>query len=159
GAKVGLDDFFAAGHTVAELTEKATDKLRLGPAPAHEFPYEETPHGIVWLKPTRDGVMETPLCNFTARIVSGVLEDDRVETRRTFEIEARQGERRGTIKVSAERFSSMNWTTEVLGHRAVLLAGPSTKDHTRVAIQLFSQEATERRVYTHLGWRKIDDRW
>src|SRR5262249_4664650 len=62
-------------------------------------------------------------------------------------------------KVSAERFASMNWTTEVLGHHAILAPGQSTKDHARVAIQLFSQEAAERRGYTHLGWRKIDDRW
>jgi hypothetical protein len=32
------------------------------------------------------------------------------------------------------------------------------RDHTRAAIQLFSK-ATERRVYTHLGWCKINEQW
>src|SRR5262249_36562052 len=152
-------DFLAAGFPVAALIAKATGKLRSGPEPEHEFPYKETPHGLVWLKPTRDGVMETPLCNFTARIISGVIEDDGVEIRRAFEIEAHQGEHKATIKVSAERFASMNWTTEALGHHAILAPGQTIKDHAQVAIQLFSQDTTERRVLTHLGWRKVGSTW
>jgi Domain of unknown function (DUF3854)/Domain of unknown function (DUF927) len=159
GAKVGLDDFFAAGYTVAALLANATDKLRPGPEPEHEFPYKETPHGLVWLKPTRDGVMDTPLCNFTAHISGDVIEDDGVERKRTFEIEASQGERCARLKVSAERFASMNWTAEALGSHAILAPGPNVKDHARVAIQLFSQETEERVVYSHTGWRRIQDRW
>jgi uncharacterized protein DUF3854 len=159
GSKFALDDHFAAGYTVAALIAKATDKRRLGPEPEHEHPYKETPHGLVWLKPTRDGVMETTLCNFTARIVGDVIEDDGVETKRAFEIEARQSEHHTRLKVSAERFASMNWTAEALGHRAILAPGQSVKDHARVAIQLFSQDTVERRVYAHLGWRKIGEHW
>src|SRR5262249_18689463 len=159
GTKVGLDDYFGAGHGVTELLAHATDKLRPGPEPEYEFPYKETPHGLIWLKPTRDRAIETPLCNFTARIASDLCEDDGVETRRVFAIEAVQGERKATVKVSAERFASLAWTAEALGSRAILAPGQSVKDHVRAAIQLFSQDATEQRVYTHLGWRQINGHW
>jgi hypothetical protein len=159
GSKVGFDDFFAAGHTVQELIARATITLRPGPDPEPEFPYKETPHGLTWLKPTKDGTVETLLCNFTARITSDLVEDDGVETKRAFEIEATQGRRKATIKLPAERFFSMNWPAEALGSHAILAPGTLMKDHARTAIQLFSQDAGERHVYTHLGWRKINDCW
>jgi hypothetical protein len=115
GSKVDLDDFFAAGHTLAELLARASTTLRRSPEQEYEFPYRETPHGLVWLKPTRDGAVETPLCNFTARIGAEVVEDNGVETRHTFVIDVRQGERHATVHVSAERFATMNWAT-ALGH-------------------------------------------
>src|SRR5262245_37187179 len=123
GSKVGLDDFFAAGRTVSELFAKATSTLRPGPEAEAQFPYRETPHGLVWLKPTRDGAIEMPLCNFTARIVADVAEDDGVETRRFFEIEVRQAARCVRTSVPAERFPSLTWATEALGAHAILAPG------------------------------------
>jgi len=159
GSKVGLDDFLAAGNGITALLAKATTTLRPGPGPEHEFPYKETPHGLLWLKPTKDGAIPTPLCNFTARIIADVVEDDGVETRRLFEVEVVQGERRAAVKVSAERFASIAWATEALGARAILAPGQSVRDHVRVAVQVLSPDIKERRVYTHLGWRKINDAW
>lgn len=159
GSKVGLDDFFASGNVLQTLLAKATTTLQQPPEPEHPFPYKETPRGLVWIKPTQNGPVDTPLCNFTARILSDLVEDDGVETKRLFEIEAQQRDRRAVVKVSAEKFASMTWPAEALGSHAILAPGNLVKDHARVAIQLFSQDATERHVYAHLGWRKIGERW
>lgn len=161
GGKVGLDDFFAAGASPATLLALATDKLR--PAPQDDAAasrvYQETPHGLVWRKPTRDGAMNTPLTNFTARIVGDVVHDDGAETQRFFDIEARLGERRARKLVAAERFPSLGWIVELLGARAILAPGQTIRDHARAAIQILSPEIAERHVYAHLGWRQVNDAW
>jgi len=121
--------------------------------------YVERGGRLYWNKPNRDGTIAVLLANFTARIVADVVTDDGADIRRAWEIEARQGDRtaRGTVPV--ERFSGMGWAVELLGARAVVAAGSSTRDHARAAIQLLSGETAERRVYAHLGWRKIDGAW
>ena len=53
----------------------------------------------------------------------------------------------------------MNWVTDNWGLRAVVRAGQATKDYLREAIQEFSREAQRRSVFTHTGWREIDDAW
>jgi hypothetical protein len=161
GAKVGLDDFLAAGHTVDDLLALATTELRPAPggdAPAGS-PYRETPAGLVWEKPTANGTVATPLTNFRARIVAQVVEDDGAEQRRLFEIEGALGGRATRFSLATSAFSAMNWPTEHLGANAVTYAGMGVRDHARVAIQLLSGEVPERTVYTHLGWREIAGEW
>ena len=87
GEKWGADDFLAAGHTLADLRDLAEPRLRV-PADLALPPYEATPAGMIWRKPTKDGPVETRLSNFTAKIVADVTENDGVETRRFFEVEA-----------------------------------------------------------------------
>ena len=87
GEKWGADDFLAAGHTLADLRDLAEPRLRV-PADLASPPYEATPAGMIWRKPTKDGPVETRLSNFTAKIVADVTENDGVETRRFFEVEA-----------------------------------------------------------------------
>ena len=62
-------------------------------------PYEADEDGIFWLKTTRDGPMPTRLTNFNARIRADVVEDDGVEIRRTYEIEAELSGRRKSFLV------------------------------------------------------------
>lgn len=159
GSKVGLDDFFAAGGITATLLAQATDKLRKGSEPGHDFPYRETSLGLLWLKQTREGVIEVPLCNFTARIVTECEEDDGIETRRTFEIAVRQGERTATVRIPWEKFNAVNWPIEALGADAAIVPGPMARDHIRFATQLFSKGAPKRKLYAHLGWRRIGEQW
>jgi hypothetical protein len=162
GTKVGLDDFLAAGHTVGELLALASPDLR---APAYSedeadhAPYRETPAGIVWLKPTPNGVAPTLLTNFSARIVADISEDDGVETRRLFEIEAGLNSRQVRFIVPGTQFPSMNWATEHLGAGAVVQPGFGLRDHARAAIQCTSGDVPWRRVYSHTGWRRIEDAW
>jgi hypothetical protein len=42
---------------------------------------------------------------------------------------------------------------------AIVMPGMTLKDHARAAIQLLSPQVEHRRVYTHLGWRKIGEDW
>ncbi|MGE0827365.1 MAG: DUF3854 domain-containing protein [Candidatus Binatia bacterium] len=160
GGKVGLDDFFVAGHTTENLLARATTDLREPPVEEeNECSYHETPTGIVWKRPMQEGTIDVPLCNFSARIVTDIIEDDGVETHRQFEIEARQHERRATVRVSADRFNSLGWSVEALGARAIMYPGQTLRDHTRAAIQLLSSDVHERRVFKHTGWRTIDGTW
>ncbi|MDQ3495941.1 MAG: hypothetical protein M3514_00215, partial [Actinomycetota bacterium] len=164
GAKQGPDDFLVAGNTEDDLVNLATTELREPPRDEEEdltanVPYRATPGGLIWDKPTQNGATPVPLTNFSARIVADVAEDDGAEVKRHFEIEARSGERSARFNVPAAKFASMNWPTEHLGAVAIVYPGFGTKDHARAAIQLLSEEVDERRIYTHTGWRLVDNRW
>ena len=63
------------------------------------------------------------------------------------------------LQVPANQFAGMNWPLEHMGAAAALWAGFGVKDHARTAIQLLSGDPPERRVYIHLGWRKIGKTW
>ncbi|MGE0821736.1 MAG: hypothetical protein AB7G75_10945 [Candidatus Binatia bacterium] len=82
-----------------------------------------------------------------------------MEKRRFYEIQARQGQRVASLRVSADRFKEMTWAADTLGARAILMAGQSTRDHARAAIQFLSTDIRDHRVYTHLGWRKTGGLW
>jgi hypothetical protein len=168
GAKVGLDDYLAARHTVGELLALATTTLREPPEEAERpsGPYYAVGRngGLAQLTPEyhggeRIGDRERPLTNFAARIIADVAEDDGAETRRAFELEARLGERTTRFTIAAAQFASLNWATEHLGARAIVYPGHGIREHARVAVQELSGDVAERRVYTHLGWRRIGDAW
>jgi len=122
--------------------------------------YKATLAGIVFLKETKDGdVTEVPIANFSARIVSDLQEDDGVETRRFFEIEAQVHGRTSRILVPAAQFAAMNWVPEKLGGRAIIYPGFTMKDHARAAIQFLSDRIKQVTVYTHTGWRCHAGEW
>jgi hypothetical protein len=122
-------------------------------------PYVETEKGIVWIKPVKGGNVTELLTNFRARILEDTIEDNGFEEYRTFKIEANLGGRARTVSVPAVSFPTMSWVGEHLGANAVVRAGYGLKDRAREAIQLLSGEITERRVYTHTGWREVDGEW
>lgn len=121
------------------------------------IPYLSTPTGLVYMKFTPEGAVPVMLTNFNARIVSDVQEDDGVETRRTFGIEATLAGRQPVrFAVPADEFAGLNWITHYLGAKAIVRPGQSIAGHTRVAIQELSEDIDERLVYGHSGWRVID---
>ncbi|MDP9363543.1 MAG: DUF3854 domain-containing protein, partial [Chloroflexota bacterium] len=157
GAKVGLDDYLAAGHGVDDLLALASCELRGAPGfDGDDAPYAATPAGLVWRKPTENGAIVIPLANFVATIVGDVVEDDGAETRRVFDLEATVRGRTIRTGVPAAQFAGMGWVSDRLGAGAIVLPGFGTKDHARTAIQLLSGDVPERRVYTHTGWRRLD---
>jgi len=163
--KVGLDDFLAAGHTLDDVLALAEDELRPPPADAAREgerivgAYKETPGGIVHLRDTREGRVETPLTNFAARIVGNVAEDDGAEIRRILEVRAVLRGRALTARLTPEKFVAMGWPIELLGSGALVYPGQSAKDHTRAAIQLLSEDVPERVIYAHSGWREHEGAW
>ncbi len=131
----GIDDALAAGVPV-ETTRTAPSQVpeastNAGPPPAEVGPYRATPGGLTWRRPTKDGAVEVPLTNFVARIATDIVEDDGVEARRPFEIEAR-------LNGSPRRFPGMGWATEHLGARALVYPGIGLKDHARAAVLALS---------------------
>jgi len=164
GAKVGLDDFLL-GHTAADVLALAEDELRPPPADAAREgerivgSYKETPSGIVHLRDTREGRVETPLTNFAARLVGNVAEDDGAEVRRILEVRAVLKGRALTARLTPEKFVGMGWPIELLGASALVYPGQSAKDHTRAAIQILSEDVPERVIYAHTGWREHEGGW
>jgi len=158
GVKVGLDDFLAASHDVKDLLALATDAPMIEEFD-EEQTYQATPGGLVYLKEVKGGTVSVPLTNFTAQIVAEIQLDDGVETQFQFEIEAYLEERTSRFAIAGNRFAAMNWPVEHLGARAIIYPGSSLRDHTRAAIQFLSEIIEKRCIYSHLGWRLVDDRW
>lgn len=162
GTKCGLDDFLVAGNSTCALLALASEELRPLPVPASEefqIPYRETDRGLVWMRSTREGIVETPLTTFTARIVADVITDDGAETTHVYRVEAKCNGRRKTFDVPLSTFDTLSWPAEHLGVGAYVYPGIAAKDHARVAIRQFSDGAFEEKVYTHTGWRQIEDKW
>jgi hypothetical protein len=124
-------------------------------------PYEVRDGGFACIRQGQGGEMLQPLCNFTARIVREIVYDDGVRQEAKFAIEGTlaDGEPLSTIEVSAGAFAGMSWVMDNWGSRPVILAGPAMKDHVRAAIQMLSREVDRQKVYSHLGWRKINGLW
>jgi hypothetical protein len=164
GEKVGLDDFLAAGHDrddVLRLASPTMPRLERPERPDSDdgdgpHPYRAEASGMVYEKPTRDGSVDVPLCNFTARIVAEVVEDDGVEQHRLVLMSTQLKRRRFAFQVTAAQFDAMNWITEHVGTKAVVHVGLSMREHLHNAIQLLSDGVQLRSVYAHTGWRHID---
>jgi hypothetical protein len=162
GSKQGLDDFFAAGHSVEELLGCATTELRgmqeRSDASAYAPPYLLVDGRITVERQTKEGTIDVPLCNFDARIVAEEVYDDGVERSTQYRIEGSlpSGEQLPAVNVAAERLGAMQWVA-AWGNNAVIFAGQTTRDHLRTAIQLLSGDVPRTTVYTHLGWTTIGD--
>jgi len=146
-------DFSAAA---ADLANKGYGEK---PKQHHSTPYRTTPSGLEWLKPTSNGPVPVSLTNFTAEISADISRDDGLEVQHFFEIEAQAKGQTSRFTVPATQFQGMQWVTEHLGAQAVVYAGYGAKDHARAAIQLLSENISHRRVFTHTGWKRIDESW
>jgi len=108
----------------------------------------------------------TVLAQFNARILEEIEEDDGtdLEKQYKFRIAGWIGENDatdlGVIDVPAEDFGAMDWPTTKWGARAIIHSGRGVRDALRETIQILSaSELKRRKVYTHVGWRKVDGRW
>jgi hypothetical protein len=166
GSKTGLDDFFVARpnktgeFAVQDLLEYATTELRERPkgnGKAIEIPYKETASGFLLYKESISGLIPTRLTNFIAHIINELEVDDGSEVKRLLTIEAEIDNLIRTFDVSSAQFTSMRWILENMGVGAVVY--PGKEDHARCAIQLLSRERNYKKIFTHTGWRLIDDKW
>jgi hypothetical protein len=160
-AKQGVDDYLAAGHTVDDLLDLATEELKNAPkdeAEQRAGPYLIAKGAIHYEKASRDGPVTVPLGNFSARITEERLRDDGVE--QTFKLvlegKLQSGLPLPPVEVTASQFATMTWPVSEWGSRAVVYAGQGTKDHLRTAIQMLSGAVPRRTTYMHLGWREIE---
>lgn len=115
---------------------------------------------------TADGIFEhgpyggtKQLANFTAKITREIIEDDGVEQTRAVKLEVRMREKQFECLVSIADFKSGNWILNELGVGAILAPGVNVADRVRYVAQRESGEVPSSRVYTHTGWRQINDTW
>src|SRR5262249_9644084 len=98
---------------------------------------------------------------WTGRIAEEIVRDDGAERSVTLAIEGALAD--GTplprVEVASDEWSYMRWPVERWGTRAIVLAGASTADHLRCALQLLSGDVPRRTVYAHTGWREEGGRW
>lgn len=157
GVKIGMDDFFAAGHSVGDLLARAEDDLRAAPPELEdEGRYRITDDGIFVLQSDRTGWLK--LTNFGARIVADKTLDDGVEPRRTFTVETRLGDRAARFDVPAGDFEDLRWVAEQIGAGATVFPVRGAEKHVRAAIQSISGMTAPRvQVMTHTGWTRQGD--
>lgn len=102
--------------------------------------------------------ISVPLCNFTAHVTEEITRDDGMEANKYFRVQGHSsnGQFLPEIEVPADKFAGLNWVVGEWGMKAIIGAGQNSKDRLREAIQLMSQDAQHRHVYTHTGWRHHD---
>lgn len=102
------------------------------------------------------------VANFVARPTMEVIRDDGVTEERTFRIEGvlKDAKSLPAIDVSAPDFPTMSWVLKNWGIVASIRAGNNRKDLCRDAVQNMAKEVVQHRIFTHLGWRQLEDgRW
>ncbi|MEZ6189395.1 MAG: toprim domain-containing protein, partial [Planctomycetota bacterium] len=161
---------FAASHLKAELPPASGERPARAPGAAAEaflpldVPYREDPSGLVWVrerfdKDGRPAYDDVPLANFCARITAEITEDDGAEERRVFEVTAQLHGATQVVQVPALQFQGLQWVLGQLGASATLEPGKALQDRVRHGIQVLSGIPPSERVYTHLGWRELEDGW
>lgn len=153
GSKLDRGHFERAIKEARTKIREKTPKLQIiGGAPNH--PYRINGGRIIRLKPTKDGNDEVvALTNFIAIIHADIGEDDGVEVKRFFGIEANLAGKPYNFIVPAARFAVMDWPIEHIGPGAIV--HPNQKDWARAAIQSLSTGVREDRIYVHTGWQKV----
>ncbi|MEZ5991479.1 MAG: hypothetical protein R3E76_03920 [Planctomycetota bacterium] len=123
---------------------------------APDLVYVETSDGIVWNRPTKDGVIPTLITNFVARVVRDVVVDDGAETHRHFEIHASKNGANFSFRVPSSQLGNVHrWAPEHLGAQAVVFPGYNAEAHAKTAIQILSKGIEHHRVFQHTGWTKM----
>jgi hypothetical protein len=154
-----------AGIRLREL-DTAIARLRqeiraANPPPSSAGEYRISGGRIVHVRPTPQGAIEVPLCNFWVRIVETVKRDDGAESSTAFAVEGARVDGRPLPRaiIKASDFPRMDWATSAWGGLAVVYAGMGTRDHLRCAIELLSIDRADHVEYMHTGWREIGGRW
>ncbi len=156
--KVGLDDYFASGKTVADL--EALEKAEVPSAVKPRTPrYTIINGGIALAKVEKRGVTYEQLTNFNAIIRGDLLYDDGQERQRHYDIQATLHGRTVNGTVTADEFDRMTWVPRLLGASAIVYPVWQVQQHVRTAIQLNSGSVPTTTVYTHTGWVNIDGGW
>ncbi|MGI8551709.1 MAG: DUF3854 domain-containing protein [Dehalococcoidia bacterium] len=160
GAKTGLDDYLAAGHSLEDLLRLASSDLPTSGAVIVAASYRATPDGLFRETFRKDQVIWHQLTNFRAVIRRQFLLTDGIEQQRFYEIEAVLRDITIHFTLPAEEFEAMDWVFTHLGAGAIVSATFGDKHHARAAIQQTSGDAISTDiVYSHLGWLRHEGEW
>lgn len=99
------------------------------------------------------------IANFVARPTKEIIRDDGVSQDRTFRIEGllAGGKQLSPVDVAAVEFKRLNWVAEAWGIGPSIKPGFGNQDICRDAIQNMTNEVDKHYIYTHMGWRKLND--
>lgn len=107
-----------------------------------------------------------PVANFLPVPTEEILYDDGKEQQRYFRVTGRRSEdfriiELPEITIKAADMMSMNWIIEKWGFGANIYPPyQSNKDMLRsIMVMIGEQCAAHKTVFTHTGWRKINDKW
>jgi hypothetical protein len=153
----GVDDLLAAWGParVLELFQNSVPGSRLHVVPPPQF--ESRPDGMFRITTQGERLSQVQLSNYRAEVITNIMLDDGVETKREFEIAAELLGQRSQFTISASEFARMDWPIERLGSSAITF--PNQRNYALAAIQSRSMTAEERCIYIHTGWRNIGGRW
>jgi hypothetical protein len=113
-----------------------------------------------WDRPTPNGPVPVMLATFTAEIAEQVTLDDGTEQTLTWlvRVTAKDG-RTGEVRITPDQLGKpQQWTAKAVGVSALVMPGLAVADHLRVAVHSGSRDPSQKIVYTHTGWRRIDGR-
>jgi len=161
GAKTGVDDYLAEGHTLDDLLALATDDMPeedTEPMAFHSQLYCIHEGQYCVIKDNNGVKHKAPLCNFVAAIDEEVIRDDGLGEVRYFNLsgQLRTGIPLPPVEIPVETFNTLSWVTPKWGARALINPGSTTKDHLRYMIQSTMNGVEPRRVFTHTGWRELN---
>lgn len=142
--------------TVGTFNKALADHMRASLLTQTQSYYRIENNMLIYDKPTAQGPTSVPICNFAISIDTEIIRDDGADQDITFRLNGRlaTGEELPTIDVTAAEFCCTDWPLKYYGAKAICY--PSSASHLKPAIQSCSDNITQRRVYTHTGWRKID---
>lgn len=69
------------------------------------------------------------------------------------------GEPLPIIKISVDEFNDLNWIIKKWGISLILESGYKSKDYLRTAIQCTNIKSNSEIIYSHLGFKKHDNKW
>lgn len=100
------------------------------------------------------------LCNFDLRITKEIVKDDGQTKATFFELGGSfsDGDKIEPFLVSSEDFFNNSFITKI-GRRAIPVVGPFQKDHIKSAIQDLSENVKTETIFTHTGFKEINNKW
>lgn len=102
------------------------------------------------------------LGTFVALPVRELTRDDGVDVTKRLEVAgwAANGRRLQDLYVDLDKFAAMNWPLAGWGLTANIMPGNTVKDKLRSVITTAgATAASQRTIYTHTGWRRINGQW
>jgi hypothetical protein len=125
-------------------------------------PYAIKNGALCYEKVDKEAVVTERLCNFVAwQQEKRIIDDGSGELQQQFLMrgQTEYNRRLPDVEIPASQFAGLAWITANWSPRAIIRAGYKNKDQLREAIELLSQDLTERHIYTHTGWRQINGQW
>jgi hypothetical protein len=124
-------------------------------------PYTINSKGFLTLNdPDEPDAPNLKISNFVAKPVKEITLDNGIETEKIFVLSGLlDGKEMPEVEVSAIEFSRMEWILRSWGIEANVMPFRDAREHLRSSIQTLGKHAAKEKVYTHIGWRKIDGKW